>query len=184
MDEDVKNPRLRERASCARLVQATGIRPGSEKDTLADKKAYGATTLEGRHVSVQAGNVRLKFTGKKGVSLDLPVDDPVVSKDLIARKKAAGRTGKLFDTNSRQVLSYNKSKDGGGYKTKDFRTAKGTNTAVDVINRMPKPRNAKEYKMAVRDVAKQVSAVLGNTPAIALQSYIDPTVFAGWKGAA
>jgi len=183
MDKDVKNPKLRERASCARLIQATGLRPGSERDTLADKKAYGATTLEGRHVSVRAGNVRLKFTGKKGVSLDLPVDDPVVAKDLVARKKAASRTGKLFDTDEGQVLSYNKSKDGGGFKTKDFRTAKGTNTAVDAVKRMPKPGNQKEYKEAVKKVAKQVSTVLGNTPAVALQSYIDPAVFAGWRGA-
>jgi DNA topoisomerase IB len=33
-------------------------------------------------------------------------------------------------------------------------------------------------------VAKTVSARLGNTPTIALQSYIDPTVFGAWKMAA
>ena len=41
----------------------------------------------------------------------------------------------------------------------------------------------KEFKDRVRAIAKQVAARLGNTPTIALQSYINPFVFDAIKPA-
>jgi len=52
---------------------------------------------------------------------------------------------------------------------------------MKVVNEMEAPINEKEYKKKVKEVAKQVSAKLGNTPTVALQSYISPVVFAEWK---
>ena len=46
---------------------------------------------------------------------------------------------------------------------------------------MPAPKTEAERKKAVMSVAKVVSSKLGNTPTIALQSYIHPNVFEGWK---
>jgi DNA topoisomerase-1 len=66
-------------------------------------------------------------------------------------------------------------------KTKDFRTAVGTKTARDAMNSIKSPSSQKEYERAVRSVAKTVSERLGNTPTVALQSYIDPLVFAKWR---
>ena len=180
-DTQSKDGNIRENAAVLRLINSTGIRPGSDNDTQAKKQAYGATTLEGRHVIAQKRGVRLRFVGKKGVDLDIPVTDAKVAKDLIARKQAAGNKGRLFDTTANKLRNYTHSKDGGSFKPKDFRTAKGTNTAVDLISKMKIPKTTAEYKRAVRAVAKQVSAVLGNTPTVALQSYIDPTVFSGWR---
>jgi DNA topoisomerase-1 len=172
------DPKIREAASVVSLIQSTGIRPGSEKDTGAEKKAYGATTLEGRHVVVDGDKVRLEFVGKKGVSLKIPVTDPQVATMLAERKRMAGESGKLFATSSTDVLEYSHSLDGGGFKTKDFRTLKGTQTALNAIGRNPTPaKSEKEYKMRVKEIAKEVSSVLGNTPVIALQSYINPFVF-------
>lgn len=174
----------REAAAALRLIRATGLRPGGEGDTGAEKQAYGATTLEGRHVKTSGGNVRLQFTGKKGVDLDIPVLDKGVAADLKARKLAAGAKGKVFDTDAAALRDYTAGKDGGGFKPKDFRTAKGTSEAIAKIKKTPTPKDEKEYKKAVREVAKHVSEKLGNTPAIALQSYIDPTVFAVWRAKA
>jgi len=184
LDRDMKNPATQEEASCLRLIQATGLRPGSTSNTGAEKQAYGATTLEGRHVQVQGDKVRLKFVGKKGVDLDIPVDDPVVARDLIARKaeaEARGKTSKIFNTSQTKLSNYAHSKDGGGFKTKDFRTAKGTDIAARLVSQMKTPATTKEYKAAVLEVSKKVAAQLGNTPAVARQSYIDPAVFAGWR---
>jgi DNA topoisomerase IB len=44
-----------------------------------------------------------------------------------------------------------------------------------------KPKSQKEYKKMVKDVATIVSKQLGNTPTVALQSYIHPAVFAEWR---
>jgi DNA topoisomerase-1 len=183
IDHDLhsKDAGIRENAAVLRLINSTGIRPGSSSDTHAEKQAYGATTLQGRHVVVQKRGVRLRFVGKKGVDLDIPVTDANVAQDLIARKQLAGNKGRLFDTTADKLRDYTHSKDGGSFKPKDFRTAKGTSTAVNLIAKMKAPKTTADYKRAVRAVAKKVSAVLGNTPAVALQSYINPSVFSSWR---
>ena len=176
---------VRDDASCMKLVMATGLRPGSDEDTLAKVKAYGATTLQGRHVVEDNGRVRLVFTGKKGVALDIPVEDQAVAKDLLERKAAAGDGGKLFDTDSSRLRDYAHSMlDSGRFKPKDFRTLKGTETAVAEIGERPERcSTVKEFKKRVIDVAKKVASKLGNTPSVALNSYINPSVWASIRPA-
>jgi DNA topoisomerase IB len=174
--------KVRDNAGCTRLIMAMGIRPGSETDTKAKVKAYGATTLEGRHVVVEDGQVYLRFTGKKGVALNLPVNDPAVAKELQDRARQAGAGGKLYPhASGGSLLEYTHTLDGGGFKTKDFRTLLGTRTAMNQITKVPAPKNEKEYKKRVMEVAKVVSSKLGNTPVVALTSYISPSVFSGWR---
>lgn len=176
------DPAKREDADVMMLILQTGIRPGSTNDTKAAVKAYGATTLEGRHVVVAAGKVRLRFTGKKGVSLDIPVEDKEIAQMLQERKKSAGDSGKLFATDNNKLLKYAHSLDGGKFKTKDFRTIIGTKTAIDEIAKVNAvPKTKKEYVAQVKMIAKIVSEKLGNTPTVALQSYIDPSVFSAWR---
>lgn len=178
--DDVK----REHADVATLIRTMGIRPGSEDDTKAKTKAYGATTLEGRHVRVDsAGNVGLNFVGKKGVQIDLPVDDKKVAAMLASRKMQAGDDKQLFPrVSSGSLLDYiHGNLDHGGFKSKDFRTYLGTSTAQAMVSSMKEPTSQKEYVKAVKDVAKAVSEKLGNTPTVALNSYIAPQVFSGWK---
>jgi DNA topoisomerase-1 len=163
----------------------TGIRPGSEADTGADKKAFGATTLQGQHVVTDAdGNVRLKFVGKKGVSLDLPIPNRNLATMLQRRAKRAGPDGQLFpNVNAGGLLRYVHG-IGGDFKTKDFRTLLGTKTALDEMKKFKLPRSMSAYKKQVREVAKAVASKLGNTPTVALQSYINPVVFSKWLATA
>lgn len=184
-NETSSDPRTAEHAQVTSVIMATGIRPGSTADTRAEKQAYGATTLEGRHVRVDGREVTLRFTGKSGVELTIPIADRHIAGILRRRSQSAGRNGRLFPSVSQGTLSdYVSSLDGGGFKTKDFRTALGTMTAKDLIGSMPKPGSPSAYKRAVRAIGRAVSARLGNTPTVALQSYIDPTVFGGWRQAA
>ena len=182
VNSDISSRRKIEEASAARLVMATGIRPGGDKDTGAEKQAYGATTLLGGHVVGNSPeNTRLQFVGKKGVNLDIPVSDKTVASDLLSRRETAGADGRLFKTDASKLSEYVHEKDGGGFKTKDFRTLIGTRTAIDEVSKMKIPSTKKEYEKSVRSVAKVVSVKLGNTPTVALQSYISPVVFANWK---
>ena len=175
---------MRENADCLKVIMDTGIRPGSDKETGGKVKAYGATTLEGRHVVKVGGRVELQFVGKKGVKLKIPVMDKGSAAILLARAKKAGANGRLFDTDSDTLSEYTHTMDGGGFKTKDFRTNIGTTTALKEISGMKRPVSLKEYKASVRKVAKVVAAKLGNTPTVALQSYIAPEVFSRWRLAA
>ncbi len=168
-----------EEGAVLRLIRATGIRPGSDKDTKAEKQAYGATTLLAEHVKDGPDGLRLVFTGKKGVSLNIPVKDPKVAAEL--KDRASKRTGKLFDTDAEKIRSRLHSVAGEQYHPKDLRTLWGTTKAADEVSKMPVPKTEQEYKKAVRAVAIAVSKGLGNTPVIALQSYINPRVFESWR---
>lgn len=174
-----------EEAFCLDLVMKTGIRPGSDKDTKAKKKAYGATTLEARHVVVdKRGHATLQFTGKKGVEQKISIDDAALAKELKRRKQAApSATARLYDTSESSLSTYTKSLDGGGFHTKDMRTLLGTITAASAVASLKAPKNESEFKKAVKQVAVIVSGKLGNTPTIALQSYINPAVFEIWREA-
>ncbi len=164
------------------LVMETGIRPGGVRDTKAAKKAYGATTLEGRHVVQEGDTVLLKFTGKKGIDLSIPIKSKRLASVLLKKKKQAGDDDKLFSVDAARLSNYTHSLGGGrGFKTKDLRTHLGTATAIAAIKQMEKPVNKTAYKKSVREVAKVVAATLGNTATIALQAYINPVVFAKWK---
>jgi len=156
------------------LIHSMGLRPGSEKDTGAKKQAYGATTLRGEHVVTENGQMRLKFVGKDGVNLDLPVTDPAMVK-MLSDQKAKSGDGKLFHTSNVKLLKY--AHDNGGFTPKNYRTALGTKTARELVAKMPKPTNEKAATAAEKQVGALVSKVLGNTPAIALQKYIDPRTF-------
>jgi DNA topoisomerase-1 len=177
-----KNKTVAECADCLALIMATGLRPGSDKDTKADKDAFGASTLQGKHVVEVRGQVRLRFTAKKGVSLDIPVDDPKIATMVKQRAVTAGRTGKLFPVvNEFNLRAHSDSLDGGGFTSKDFRTLMGTRTAMQAMKLMGPPSNVTNYKKQVLAIAKQVAAKLGNTASVALKAYIDPSIFAAWR---
>ena len=176
------NPATREAAAATWLMFEQGTRVGGAGDTGAKVKAYGASTLEGRHVVPQEdGSVWLQFVGKEGVKHDHKIRNPDLAKELVRRSKEAGPNGKIFNTNEGLVSKHVKTLDGGKFTPKDLRTIRANNLAIQTIKDTPPPKNLKEYKSAVKTVAEKVSGVLGNKPAQALESYIDPNVFSVWR---
>lgn len=171
-------------AQCLALVLDTGIRPGSEKDTKAKVDAYGASTLEGRHVRKEGNGVVLEFIGKKGIQQAIMVNNPGVAKMLLRNKKLAGNTGRLFGVTGDQLRLYTlKLGNNAGFTTKEFRTHLGTATALKAKKKIKKPTTMKEYKAAVKKIAEVVATQLGNTPRVVLQSYINPAIFERWRSA-
>lgn len=181
--KDLKDGVSVEEAACLQLIMDTALRPGSTKDTKADKQAYGATTLLGKHVKIVNGEVRLQFVAKEGISQDLAITDKSVGADVLKRKKSAGNNGKIFDTSDDKVLAYGKEK--GLRYTKDLRTYVGTKTGIEAMVKIGKeqghPANEKEYKRMVKEVGIIVGAKLGNTPNMALKTYINPVIFTIWR---
>lgn len=178
LDMGSEDPATREVASVAALVQATGIRPGSERDAGGKVQAYGATTLEGRHVKTTNGGTYLKFVGKKGVALRIPIHDPAVAADLRSRRAAVEPKGKIYKAGDDDLRDYVSKITDGLAKPKDFRTLAGTLLARERVAAFGKrASSAREYRKVVRGIAKEVAERLGNTPTVALQSYINPRVF-------
>lgn len=59
---------------------------------------------------------------------------------------------------------------------KDFRTWHATVMAAEGLARVRRPRGRLGRRRAVRRVIEEVARRLGNTPAVALGSYVDPRV--------
>jgi DNA topoisomerase-1 len=169
----------KEHAFVTKLIMETGLRPGSERATGADEQAYGATTLSDTHIVSDKDGVCLSFVGKKGVRNRIPVHNKQLADEL---KKRAQKGGQLFPTvNDNSLRRYVGSLAGGGFKTKDLRTLKATRIANELVQAQKPPTSMKQYKDMVKDVAQKVSKQLGNTPTVALQSYINPMIFAPWQ---
>ena len=173
----------KEEADCAWLMQVQATRPGSDRDTKANVKAYGATTLEARHVVETKEGVRLQFIGKEGIWHDHLIRDKELGKMLLDRKNAAkSANDRLFNTTYDDVHRFTVQRDGGKFTPKDFRTSAATSLAVETVQANPQSaKDEKEYKTRVKEVAVKVSSLLGNKPAQALKSYIAPFVFAPWS---
>lgn len=173
-----------EEAAVLYLIDKTGFRIGGDDDTGADVQAYGATTLRSKHVTVNGDKVRFKFTGKKGVEIVKKVEDPQLARIIRERKERIGRgRGPLFDTTDGSVRRY-LNEIAPGFQVKDFRTYQGTAQALRAIEKVKRiPKTEAAFKKARREVGKVVANYLGNTPAIALKSYIDPAVWSKWRAA-
>lgn len=154
------------------LISKTGFRVGSDTNTKAEVKAYGASTLEARHVTViSESTVKFKFVGKKGVVNSATVTDKRLAKYLSEKK-----TGKVFNTTDSKIRSYLKKIDG-EFKVKDFRTFIGTSEALKMIGERTPPKTAKERDQIILDVCRNVAKKLGNTISVAKSAYIAPEVW-------
>lgn len=166
-------------AAALYLIAKTGIRVGSDADTGGAVKAYGATTLLGKHAKVQGDEVTLNFVGKKGVQIEKTLRDPDFARFLRGRNASADE--RLFATNDAKVRDYLKRAGGRDeFKVKDFRTWHGTTKALELISTGLKtgaPSNQRERQKLISQVKAGVARHLGNTPAVAFASYIDPAVW-------
>jgi DNA topoisomerase-1 len=177
------NLKLKEEADAAWLMHEQATRPGSDADTKAKVKAYGATTLKAEHVVVSPQGVRLQFVGKEGIHHDHLIKDEKLGKMLVERKLTADeRDGKIFATTDEKTRKFTATLDGGKFTPKDFRTAAANRAAIAEIQAKPEPaKTEKEYKQRVKEVSTKVSQLLGNRPKQAFDSYINPMVWNQWR---
>lgn len=180
-DRTMSDP-IREAALVAYLIFETGIRPGSTQDTKGDVPAYGATTLQLRHVQPTERGVRLKFPGKRGIKQSVSVTNPHIVEELRQRKEDTTSWSSLvFECTSHQLRQYIKSL--GDYTPKDLRTMRGTMIAMDIIgSRVRIPKTKKDRKKVVNDMLDKVAKQLGNTRAITKSAYVDPDVYDRFLG--
>lgn len=169
-------------AAAVRLMHLTGMRPGSDADTGAEKKAHGATNLLKEHVTVSGDTVHYDFIGKKGINIKGAVKDKILA-DHISRRLATDDGVRLFKTDGGKANDYIKAAAGSDYKVKDLRTLKATSMAASLVKGMKPPKTVREFNAARNDIGDRVSAQLGNTRSMALKAYINPIVFKGWEQA-
>jgi DNA topoisomerase IB len=190
VDADLARPGLpRDKAlGCAvRMLDKGFFRIGSE-DYAVENDTFGLATMKKRHVKLLDGDVLLfDYPAKHGKRrIQSVVDDDVwaVVKTLKARRGGGdellaykdGATWK--DIRSPDINEYLKDVTGLEISAKDFRTWNATvlaAVALSVSGLAAETKTAR--KRAVTRAVKEVCHYLGNTPAVARASYIDPRVF-------
>ena len=168
-----------EAAKVLYLITQTGFRIGGKGDGKAAVDAFGASTLTGDHVKVNGNITIFSFPGKKGVAQNHTINDPVIARIF----KNAKRGENVFSVNDAKVRE--EWKKLGGEKVHDIRSYVATQTAKESISSLnfPKSGSVKDLNNLKSEVAKIVARKLGNNPAEALKTYINPDVFRELKWA-
>ena len=178
-------PYERALAAAFRLLDLGFFRIGGEAYAEANN-SYGLATIQKEHVSIQGRTVVFDYVAKSGQERYVALADNLVRaavRDLLSRREGDAEllayedsTG-WHDINSTEINAYIKDVVGGEVSAKDFRTWHGTVIAeVSLAGAVEKSRSVSARKRAVSSAMKEVSKYLGNTPAVARKSYVDPRV--------
>jgi DNA topoisomerase-1 len=171
------------------LVDLGYFRAGGEQYA-EENESYGLATLLCEHVTVGREAVAFDYPAKSGVRRMYEIEDPEVVRAVRALVRRTDRTERLLmcrnasgwvELRADDLNTRFKELVGAEYSIKDLRTWHGTVLgAVAFADADPgvSPRVAKRVEAAVmREVAKE----LGNTPAVARGSYVDPRVVGGYR---
>ena len=178
-------------ASAVRLIDLGLFRIGGEKYAELDHH-YGAATLEKRHVSVSRDSVVFDYVAKEGKSREITVTDPAVLATIRALYRSDNSLDALFcwqdgstwhPMHSHDVSAYIGGHSGGHYTAKEFRTWNATVLMALLLANAGAPASERAAARAVRAAISEVAAWLGDTPAVARSSYIDPRIISHYQAA-
>lgn len=192
LDKDIARKRLGKEkvlACIVKLIDDSYFRVGS--DIYAKQnQTYGVTTLRSKHVQFTQNTVTFDFIGKSGQAHTKKIKDTQLVSIIKQLDELPGyelfryqdTKGKMHDLHSNDVNAYIKEHMGEEFTAKDFRTWGGTlvATAAILTQELEDSASATERKKALNTVIKSVAKRLGNTPAIAKNSYIDPRIFTAY----
>lgn len=155
-----------------------------------ENNSFGIATLLCEHVKLQRQAVEFDYPAKSGVQRSLVIDDPEVVKSVRALLRHPDRPDRLLACRNGDGWAEIRSDDlntrfkelvGEDYSVKDLRTWHGTVLAAVAFVDADPPVNKTVIKRVESAVMKEVSEALGNTPAVARASYVDPRVVNGYE---
>ncbi|WP_151083489.1 DNA topoisomerase IB [Nocardioides cynanchi] len=173
-------------AVAVRLLDLGYFRIGN--DVYAEENgSFGLTTLRREHVRKRGSSMVFCFVGKSGIEHCITIEDPPTVQALEVMRKRRGpideellawKQGRAWqDLDSGHVNDYIRRTTGIEATAKDFRTWHATVIAAASLAESSEPGDtAASRKRAEVTAMKEVAEYLGNTPALARASYVDPRV--------
>jgi DNA topoisomerase IB len=174
-------------ACAVRLLDRHSFRVGGE-EYASDNESFGLATLRKEHVTVNERTITVDYPAKSGRRLERTFSDPEIHGVMLKLRRRRGggpellayRRGRTWsDLRSEDINAYVKEVAGERFSAKDFRTWHATVLAavsLAVSGRVARASRSARKRAKTRAV-KEVARYLGNTPAVARASYIDPRVF-------
>ena len=172
-------------ATMVRLLESAFFRPGSDFYTK-QNKSYGLTTMRSKHLEINGDELIFTYRGKSGKDQEKHITDAKLAKIVKEIDEMPGyeifkfvdENGNIQDVKSEHLNQYIREVMGEEFSAKDFRTWSGTMIAAIALDELDveEEKDQKTMDKNIRNAVIQVSEKLGNTPAVARSSYIDPRV--------
>jgi DNA topoisomerase IB len=177
---------VRERvlAAAIQLIDLGFFRPGGE-EYAAENGSFGLATIRRDHVAVSGGQIVFTYPGKAARHQEQAVAEDQVCAVVgsLKRRRSGGdrllvyRSGRRWhDVTASDINDYLREVSGGEFTAKDFRTWHATVLAAVGLAVSEGAVTAAARRRAIARVCQEVASYLGNTPAVARASYIDPRV--------
>ncbi len=176
-------PREKVLAALVQLLEKTLIRVGNE-EYAKENKSYGLTTMQNKHVEVDAHEITFAFKGKSNQYHEISLKDKKLAKIVEKLQDLPGQdlfqyiddNDNLHEIHSDDINAYLQEITGQEFTAKDFRTWKGTVLACTALLKCENCDTETQAKRNLNDAIKEVSSYLGNTPAVCRKAYIHPNL--------
>jgi DNA topoisomerase IB len=172
-------------AAAIRLIDLGFFRPGGE-EYAEENGTFGLATIRKEHVSLSQGQLVFEYLAKGAKQREQAVaEDQVCAVVRSLRRRRDGgdqllvyRSGpRWHDVTAADINDYLREVSGGDYTAKDFRTWHATVLAAVGLAVSERAAGSEaSRKRAIARVVREVADYLGNTPAVARASYIDPRI--------
>jgi DNA topoisomerase IB len=176
-------------ASAVRLIDVGLFRIGGERYAELDHH-FGVSTLLKQHVRVIPGGIAFDYVAKEGKRRAITVGDPAVVPAVRSLARSDNGLDALFCwpqggawhvLHSHDVSDYIATRAGGHFTAKEFRTWNATVLmALLLANAEPSP-TARQRTSVIAGCVRGVAEQLGDTPAVARNSYIDPRLISRYE---
>jgi DNA topoisomerase IB len=187
--EDRGLTRDRVLAAAVRLVELGFFRPGGE-EYAEENGTFGLATILKEHVTLTKGQLVFEYDAKGAKHREQAVAEDHVCAVVrsLKRRRSGGeqllayRSGpRWHDVTAADINDYIREVSGGAFTAKDFRTWHATVLAAVGLAVSERAEGEAARKRAVARVVSEVAGYLGNTPAVARASYIDPRVISRYE---
>ena len=191
-ERDLGRPDLdrdRVAAAAVRLIDLGLFRIGGEKYAELDHH-YGATTLQKHDVTLTSDSVNFDYIAKEGKRRTISITDDavlLVVRDLLRTDTSSESlfclesSGAWRPLRSHEVSTYIATRAGGHFTAKEFRTWNATVLMALILANSSSVPTARSRKSVVVAGVREVADWLGDTPAVASHSYIDPRLISRYE---
>jgi DNA topoisomerase IB len=181
--------RRRVEAVALDLLDRGVFRVGGE--TYAEENGtHGVSTLLKSHVHVSGDRIRFDFTAKGGLRHRAEITDRLLAAAIRSLKRSRSTSERLLvyrdgdefrELHADDINERIHELTGCSCTAKDFRTWHGTVMAAAAFAEKDRPTTKRKMQSTQRRVMEEVAQLLGNTPAIAKGSYVDPRVIRAYE---
>lgn len=177
-------------AGALRILDRGVFRTGGE-EYAEENDSRGVATLLREHVRLRAGELRFRFPAKGGIERVAVVRDTELARLVSALRRGRDDHERLFayrngsggrrEITARDINLRFKELAGEEFTVKDMRTWTATVLAATEFAGLDRPGSKTAGQRAEAAVMRAVAEQLGNTPAVARRSYVDPRVCAAFR---